>query len=182
MQERTWNEYNDWLSSNNLEVEEQVKSAYEKAKSQLDKLVPLEDTLLIAVSAEDKALVYRTYLDTEKNDFKDPIRIQALYERIVGDIPLYDAFWTAYCKYVDRELKAADTTMIIYQRATRNCPWRGSIWADYIYAAERYKKEAAFISSKSTLVVNSWLFTSFPSFIRFGRESFQRRPRQCSWL
>lgn len=104
--------------------------------------------MLIAENNEDKALVYKTYLEIEKEDFKDPSRIQALYERIVSDIPLYGVFWTEYYKYVERELKAVDATMDIFHRATRNCTWSGTIWSDYIFAAEKYQKEDGFISSK----------------------------------
>lgn len=118
-------------------------------------MAPLEDTLLIAVENEDKIAVYRTYLDLEMNEIKDPARIQALFERIVADIPLYDAFWIDYCKYVDRQFKAAESTFAIFRRAIRNCPWNGSIWASYILAAERYEKEDSFISgnAKETIVV-----------------------------
>lgn len=114
----------------------------------MEKLAPLEDTLLIAVENSDKAAVYRTYLDIEINDFKDPARIQALYERIVAEMPLYDAFWIDYCTFVDRQFKSSETTFAIYLRAIRNCPWNGTLWADYIFAAERYEKDHGFISGK----------------------------------
>lgn len=82
------------------------------------------------------------------NEIKDPSRIQALFERVVAEIPLYDAFWMDYCKYVDRQFKTAETTFAVFRRAVRNCPWNGPIWASYIFAAERYEKEDSFISSR----------------------------------
>lgn len=152
--ERTWKEYNDWLEILDQKVETHVKASYDKAKIQLEKISPLEDTLLIAVENDDKAAVYRTYLDLEINEIKDPSRIQALFERVVAEIPLYDAFWMDYCKYVDRQFKTAETTFAVFRRAVRNCPWNGPIWASYIFAAERYEKEDSFISG---LVQNAFV-------------------------
>lgn len=114
----------------------------------MEKIAPLEETLLISVENTDKAAVYRNYLDLVVNEFKDPARIQALYERIVAEMPLYDAFWIDYCKFVDRQFKTPETTLAIYSRAIRNCPWNGALWADYIFAAECYEKEHGFLSGK----------------------------------
>jgi len=128
------------------EPEPHIKAAYEKAKSNLEKISQLEDTLVIAVENTDKAAVYRNYLDLEINDIKNPSRIQALYERIVTELPLFDTFWFDYCRFIDRQFKNVDATMTIFNRAIRNCPWNSSIWSDYIYACERYEKEHGFIS------------------------------------
>lgn len=124
----------------------------------MEKISPLEDTLLIAVEPSDKAAVYRTYLDLEINEFKDPARIQALYERVVADLPLYDVFWIDYCKFVDRQLKSMELTFAIYHRAVRNCPWNGPLWADYMYAAERYQKDGIFISGKNMFKIPEAIF------------------------
>lgn len=146
-QERTWTEYNEWLQlQDKSEPEPHVKVTYEKAKANLDKLVPLEDTLLIAVESTDKAVVYRTYVDLETIDIKDPARIQALYERIVSEMPLDASFWTDYCHFVDRQFKSADAALAVLNRAVRNCSWSGTLWSDYIFAAQRYQKEHSFIS------------------------------------
>lgn len=122
----------------------------------MEKLAPLEDTLLIAVENSDKAAVYRTYLDLEINEFKDPARIQALYERIVAEMPLYDVFWIDYCTFVDRQFKSAETSFAIYVRAIRNCPWNGTLWADNIFAAERYEKDHGFISGNYMKYFNNY--------------------------
>ena len=184
-QERTWNEYNEWLQLLDQKIEPHVKISYEKAKAQMGKMSPLEDTMLIAVENSDKAAVYRTYLDLEVNEFKDPARIQALFERIVADIPLYDVFWNEYCKFVDRQFKNAETTFSLFNRAIRNCPWNGPIWADYIFAAERYQKEHGFISGRDSKF-NDLLFILLKSFskliFRTGRESLQRRVSFCGRL
>jgi len=134
-------------------LEAHVKASYEKAKSWLEKITPLEDTLLIAVENVDKAAVYRTYLDLEITDIKDPARIQALYERIVAEMPLDPSFWIDYCRYVDRQFKVADTTLALYNRAVRNCSWNSTLWADYIFVSQRYQKEHSFITGKTYIFV-----------------------------
>jgi hypothetical protein len=147
-QERTWTEYNEWLQMLDQKIEPHVKATYDKAKGQMEKIAPIEDTLIIAVENDHKVAAYRTYLDLEMNEFKDPARIQALFERIVAEMPLYDSFWNDYCKFVDHQFKAAETTFAIFKRAIRNCPWNGPIWSEYILAAERYKKEDGFIAGR----------------------------------
>jgi hypothetical protein len=147
-QERTWTEYNEWLQILDQKIEPHVKATYDKAKGQMEKIAPIEDTLIIAVENDHKVAAYRTYLDLEMNEFKDPARIQALFERIVAEMPLYDSFWNDYCKFVDHQFKAAETTFAIFKRAIRNCPWNGPIWSEYILAAERYKKEDGFIAGR----------------------------------
>ena len=112
----------------------------------MEKISPLEDTLLIAVESADKAAVYRTYVDVETDDIKDPARIQALYERIVAEMPLDATFWIDYCRFVDRQFKSPDTTITVFNRAVRNCSWSGTLWSDYIWAAQRYQKEHSFIA------------------------------------
>lgn len=119
----------------------------------MEKITPLEDTLLIAVENVDKAAVYRTYLDLEISDIKDPSRIQALYERIVAEMPLDPTFWIDYCRYVDRQFKVADTTLALYNRAVRNCSWNSTLWADYIFVSQRYQKEHKFITGKTYIFV-----------------------------
>lgn len=143
----------------------------------MEKISQLEDTLVIAVENTDKAAVYRNYLELEINDIKDPSRIQALYERIVAELPLFDTFWFEYCRFVDRQLKNVDATMTIFNRAIRNCPWNSSIWSDYIYACERYEKEHGFISGKIVKPIVSFIFNYnliiHTVFNRSSRKSFQ---------
>lgn len=135
-------------------MEPHVKASYEKAQGYLEKMTPLEESLLVTADTNAKAAIYRSYLDLEVNEIKDPARIQALYERIVAEMPLVETFWIDYCHFVDRQFKTADTSFSLFQRAVRNCSWNSTLWADYIFAAERYEKEHGFISG--TFYLNNW--------------------------
>jgi squamous cell carcinoma antigen recognized by T-cells 3 len=149
----TWSEYEEWLQLTNQELEPHVKNTYEKALSLLEKLTPLETTLLSCSTPEEKLPVYKKYLEIEKKESKDPARIVALYERIVAELPLYETLWTDYCKFVDRQLKISDITFALFNRAVRNCPWSSSIWVEFIFAAERYEKGHTFIAGNKLKIV-----------------------------
>ena len=176
--ERTWDEYELWMNQSGQQVESNTRSTYEKALSHLNKIAPFEANLSVATSNEEKLEIYLDYLKMEMNDSKDPARIQCLYERIVAELPLYETLWADYCKYVDRQLKTADATLNLCNRAVRNCPWSSSIWAYYIFAAERYTKEHAFIASMLSYLDPCIIILSVIVFIdntfhdRPSRESF----------
>lgn len=144
--ESVWIEYEEWTTQLNQEVDINVKSSYEKAKSDLEKMVPFEDRLIEAKDNTEEAAIFPDYLQFEINEVKDPVRIQALYERIVAKLPLYESFWIDYYKFVNRQFKSAELTFSVLQRAVRNCTWSSSIWSDYIFQAEYYEKEPSFIS------------------------------------
>lgn len=144
--ESVWIEYEEWTKQLNQEVDINVKSSYEKAKSDLEKMVPFEDRLIEAKDNTEEAAIFPDYLQFEINEVKDPVRIQALYERIVAKLPLYESFWIGYYKFVNRQFKSAELTFSVLQRAVRNCTWSSSIWSDYIFQAEYYEKEPSFIS------------------------------------
>lgn len=144
--ESVWIEYEEWKKQLNQEMDANVKSAYEKAKSNLEKMIPFEDRLIEANDAVEEAAIFPDYLQFEINELKDPVRIQALYERVVAQCPLYENFWIDYYKFVNRQFKSAELTFSVLDRAVRNCSWSSSIWSDYIFQAEYYEKEPSFIS------------------------------------
>ena len=151
----TWSDYEEWLQLSNQELEPHVKNTYEKASSLLEKLTPLENSLLSCSTPEEKLPIYKKYLEIEKKESKDPARIIALYERIVAELPLYETLWTDYCKFVDRQLKISEITFALCNRAVRNCPWSSSIWVEFIFAAERYEKGHTFIAGNKLKLVPS---------------------------
>ena len=145
---QVWVEYEELATLLNREVEGFVKTSYEKAIGHLAKISPLEETLSACIGNEEKAAVYKQYLNIEVNEIKEPVRIEALYERIVAELPLYEVFWADYCRFVDTQFRTSDKSMALFSRAVRNCPWSSKIWTEYMFVAEKYGKDHAFLSGK----------------------------------
>ena len=147
--ESVWMEYEEWMKQFNQDIDAHVKAAYEKATQNLKTITPFEDQLSEAKDNSEEAPIFTRYLQSEINELKDPIRIQALYERVVAKLPLYEIFWMDYYKFVNRQFKNAELTFAVFQKAVRNCSWSSSIWSDYIFQSEYYEKEPGFISGKA---------------------------------
>ena len=68
----------------------------------------------------------------------DPARVQLAYERAVAVFPVTHYLWSQYAKYMEQNLgRIPKLVQAVYQRALRNCPWVGSLWAGALRAAER---------------------------------------------
>lgn len=68
----------------------------------------------------------------------DPARVQLAYERAVAVFPVTHFLWNQYARYTEQHLgRLPKLVLAVYQRALRNCPWVGSLWAGALRAAER---------------------------------------------
>ena len=68
----------------------------------------------------------------------DPARVQLAYERAVAVFPVTHYLWSQYAKYMEQNLgRMPQLVHAVYQRALRNCPWVGSLWAGALRATER---------------------------------------------
>ncbi len=68
----------------------------------------------------------------------DPARVQLAYERAVAVFPVTHYLWSQYAKYMEQHLgRMPQLVHAVYQRALRNCPWVGPLWAGALRAAER---------------------------------------------
>ena len=64
--------------------------------------------------------------------------MQLAYERAVAVFPVTHYLWSQYAKYMEQHLGRMPTLVHgVYQRALRNCPWVGSLWAGALRAVER---------------------------------------------
>ncbi|XP_013783856.1 squamous cell carcinoma antigen recognized by T-cells 3-like [Limulus polyphemus] len=114
--EKTYEEYKEWVEG---EVEPQVYQAYKKAKTKLEKLVPLEEELEIGNKIYLKLLLsYREILKAYDRHHKPK----------------------NYTKYLDTQLKIPSISLSTHERAIRNCPWSVILWINYIQALERYQQ------------------------------------------
>jgi hypothetical protein len=68
------------------------------------------------------------------------ILANALYERAVLYFPTDTYLWQEYAYYViDESLQGRPVnmnTMAVLERATRHCPWSGSLWSQYLLSSE----------------------------------------------
>lgn len=126
--------------------------AYNKAKEQLQKILPFEKKLadLDAKSHQNRAAIYFEYIEYGRQFLNDQI-VQVLYERMVTDCCLNVACWLAYIKYiqsrdghltaqingVERPLVFSQTEWDIINRAIRNCTWTASVYIEKMRIAER---------------------------------------------
>lgn len=58
-----------------------------------------------------------------------PARVMATYERSVAMFPVTHLLWQQYASYLQGNLKVHSIINKVYQRAIRNCPWVGVLWA-----------------------------------------------------
>jgi len=104
----------------------------------------------------------------------DPARVQVLYERAMADFPISIDLWLDYTRYLDRTLKVVleflysqvfsssnsvdylhtlslfqvgNVLRDVYSRATKNCPWIGELWVQYMLSLERGRAPEKEISS-----------------------------------
>ena len=112
-----------------------------------------ETRLQTAVVKDDKDTEWTTlieYLDWELSqprkgktkNWSFPL-IKALYQRANLRFPTDGGIWEDHLMFVLEESDVQDhqlsTSLLVLERATRHCPWSGSLWAAYINAAERHK-------------------------------------------
>ena len=112
-----------------------------------------ETRLQAAVAMGDKSAewtIFVEYLDWELSQPKKgktknwsfPL-IKALYQRVNLRFPTDGGSWEDHLMFILEERGVQDhqvsTSLLILERATRHCPWSGSLWAEYIKAAERHE-------------------------------------------
>ncbi|KAL6048505.1 Splicing factor [Balamuthia mandrillaris] len=146
--EEVMEEYKQWESEQvdqepDAGKEKQLQQAYERALRLLKERLPYEQSIAgseqTSASEPDysKLEMWKTYLQFEEAQ-KNPSQVQCLYERAVKSYCLVEELWFNYATYLERELKNVhDVTILVYERAVRNCPWSGSLWPAYIRALER---------------------------------------------
>lgn len=80
-----------------------------------------------------------SYIEFEENN-NDPARVICIYERAIKSLCLAVDLWTRYVLFLESKMKNV-TSLILetYQRAVKNCPWSGVLWAGLFRILERTK-------------------------------------------
>ena len=93
--------------------------------------------------------VFSEYIDWEaaqsrkKTTFSFEL-IDALYQRATLRFPTDTNFWECYVMFLNNEIAAHGrhdlTVQPVLQRATRHCPWSGTLWSQQLLTAERNRR------------------------------------------
>lgn len=109
--------------------------------------------------ADDLAEEWNTwdeYLKWEANQPKKKLNVEmacTLYERCLLRFGDQARVWEAYVYFVLEKANTSPRAISLLKRATRHCPWSGTLWAQYIIALERgYKpfEEVSDVKHKAT--------------------------------
>ncbi|KAL8947071.1 MAG: hypothetical protein Q9222_006610 [Ikaeria aurantiellina] len=69
--------------------------------------------------------------------------VDALYQRAVLRFPADTELWEGYVMFLNEEIVShsrPDVDLLpVLDRSTKHCPWSGSLWSQYLLAAERQK-------------------------------------------
>ncbi|KAK9853378.1 hypothetical protein WJX84_010588 [Apatococcus fuscideae] len=127
--------YKEWAHS---DPPASVQAGYDKAQAVAAARKDLEIAVAAGKPADmDLLASYMAYVKLEQAQ-GDPARVQMAYERAVAVFPVTHFLWSQYARYMEQYLgRLPSLVHAVYQRALRNCPWVGSLWAGALRAAER---------------------------------------------
>ncbi|BDA40979.1 Squamous cell carcinoma antigen recognized by T-cells 3 [Coccomyxa sp. Obi] len=114
-----------------------VQKGYEKAQAAVKLRQAHEDAVASDKEANaDLLAAYMAYINLEEAH-GDPGRVTVLYERAVAVFPVTHYLWLQYARYLETHIKLPVAIKSVYERAVRNCPWVGALWARGLWALER---------------------------------------------
>ncbi|KAG8529580.1 uncharacterized protein KY384_006217 [Bacidia gigantensis] len=91
------------------------------------------------VQAFSEYIDYEMSLSRKKNSFSVELT-KALYQRALLRFPARTQLWESYIMFLNEEIAhhaQQDLPMLsVLYKATRHCPWSGTLWAHYMLAAE----------------------------------------------
>ena len=123
-----------------------------KVKEKYDWRETLELKLSRATESNDKDAewaAYTEYIDWElaqsrkKNAFNFDL-VNAMYQRATLRFPSYTSLWEDYVTFLNDEIYIRGGLNIsplpVLERASRHCPWSGTLWSQYLLAAEKDRR------------------------------------------
>ncbi|KAL8696596.1 MAG: hypothetical protein Q9201_007581 [Fulgogasparrea decipioides] len=123
-----------------------TKTAYEAREM-------LELAIRKAHAADDRAAQlskFTEYIDWETGQSRNSKKhafvfelVDALYQRALLSFPANTELWEAYVMFLNEQIIShhrRDIDLLpVLDRSTRHCPWSGSLWSQYLLAAERQR-------------------------------------------
>ena len=130
----------------------QVSQQAAVAKDQYSAREAYETNVKWAADGQDKDaewVAYTNYIDWEfaqsrkKNMFSFDL-VNSLYERATLRFPTDGSLWEGFAIFLNDEITSHSRTGIsalpVLDRATRHCPWSGTLWSLYLLIAERDRR------------------------------------------
>lgn len=151
--DQTFQSFSNFISRfYNASYEETMVAANKQgsvAKSQYGLREERELKLQRAIDNHDQDAEWRVvgeYIDWEgaqsrkKNAFSFEL-IDALYQRATLRFPTDTNFWECYVMFLNNEIATHErhdvVVLPVLERATRHCPWSGTLWSQQLLTAER---------------------------------------------
>jgi hypothetical protein len=121
-----------------------------EAKSQYAAREPFElriNSMQASNSKEDEWSIYLEYLEWETSQPRKKLSMNlciSLYNRSLLHLGTNPSLWEEYMYFVNgksyQDSSKHTDVLPILARATRHCPWSGSLWSQYLLAAETSSK------------------------------------------
>ena len=147
--DQTFQSFSSFISTyDNVAYENTMVATNQKcaeARNKYDLRETWELKLKNAIAAADKTAewtIYTEYLNWElshhrKKKFYSHELIVALYQRVNLRFPVDTNFWEDYVTYcIDENQGPYVSPLPVLERATRHCPWSGTLWSQYLQSAE----------------------------------------------
>lgn len=137
-----------YFNANYEETMADMVARASEAKNKYSARADFEKNLREAEEQGDKVTEWTTfsqYIDWEvsRNRRRRMFRfdlVSAVYQRAVLRFPTDVTIWENYVMFlIDESMHghASTTTLSTLDRATRHCPWSGTLWAQYLLSSER---------------------------------------------
>ncbi|KAF2260945.1 hypothetical protein CC78DRAFT_522691 [Lojkania enalia] len=142
----TFSQFNTRYNSNNYDaIMQHTSKRTVNVKKQYAGREEYEFSLLKAIQAQDREAEFHSltrYLKWEKKTM-GPFSFNlanALYERATLRFPVDATIWEDYIEFLIWQNNRAVSLEEVLERATRHCPWSGSLWSHRILTLEAENK------------------------------------------
>ncbi|GMH32232.1 hypothetical protein BSKO_00066 [Bryopsis sp. KO-2023] len=136
---KAWEAAHDVLEK---QLPESVFEVFKDAKEMLEIRASFEEQIGEEGSVVNERVlaVFLAYIRLEEAQ-NIPARAICLYERAVAVFPINSSLWMKYAHYVEIQVKSFEVVRNVYERAQRNLPWVGEVWAETIRSYERLDQD-----------------------------------------
>ncbi|KAL9004937.1 MAG: hypothetical protein Q9188_002256 [Gyalolechia gomerana] len=148
----TFQMFSNFISHYENQSYEDIMATVNQQCSNIKAMYPAREMLELAVKRAEEShdnaaqmSAFREYIDwelTRKHAFMFEL-VDALYQRAVLSCPADTELWEGYVVFLNEGVVSQsrqDVDLLpVLDRSSRHCPWSGSLWSQYLLAAERQK-------------------------------------------
>lgn len=153
----TFQMFSNFISRYDNQSYEHIMANVNQHCSNIKAMYPAREMLEISVrkanenndSAAQRS-AFREYIDWEMDIMRSRRKhkfmfelVDALYQRATLSCPADTELWEGYVVFLNKKIvtqSRQETDLLpVLDRSSRHCPWSGSLWSQYLLAAERQK-------------------------------------------